>query len=543
MEGSHAIQPRLEEASPAEFAARRRWDVIVIGAGMGGGMAGRRLAEHGLSVLFVEKGPIGYPSEAQFLKDEPEDHRSRQKLGYWPAKIEAHVDGGPPARFFAPLGCGVGGTSVFYAAALERPERHDLESVTGLAHPTGGWPVGFDAFLPYLIEAEDLLSVRGEADPLSDLPGPRLPAPALTPQEAKMFDDLRRSGLHPYRAHEAIRRVRGCDECLGRKCPWNCKMDGRSAGVEPALETGRVHLLADCSVEELIESGGSIAQLRVRVGGSEYRLSADIVVLAAGALHSPRLLLGSTGVHPEGCGNSSGWVGRGLMFHLNELVALWPRRGSASPGATRSLSFRDLYTVKGQRLGLVQSMGVKVDAGLIAAYLKGALKGSALGRLPGIGPMATVTSVLAAKVLGNATVLVGLMEDLPYFENRVTVHPTEPDCPVIEYRLSWELRRRRSLFRREMRARLGRVRTMPLGLGPTLNFGHPSGTLRFGSDAATSVLDADCRAHDLDNLFVADASFMPTSMGVNPSLMIAANALRVADVVAARLKSSKRKVS
>jgi len=533
---------QLEETNPVAIAANRHWDVIVIGAGLGGGMAGRRLAENGLSVLFVEKGPVGYPSEGHFIKDEPDDYLSRQMLGFWPAKVEASVDGGRPIRFFAPLGSGVGGTSVFYAAALERPERHDLENVGGLIHPTGGWPVGFDAFLPYLTQAADMLSVRGEADPLSDLPGPSLAAPALTQAEAKMFADLRGSGLHPYRAHEAIRRVADCEECLGRKCPRNCKMDGRSAGVQPALQTGNAHLLSDCSVEELIETSGSIAHLRVRSGGAEFMLSAKAVILAAGALHSPRLLLASKGRHAEGCGNSSGWVGRGLMFHLNELVAFWPSRGSSSPGATRCLSFRDFYTVQGYRLGLVQSMGVRADAGLTAAYLKSVLAQSAFHRVPGLGKFATATAMIAAKLLGNATVLVGLMEDLPYFGNRVGLHPEEPDSPKIEYRLSEELKHRRALFRRTIRRKLGRSRTLLLGLRPALNYGHPSGTLRFGSDPATSVLDADCKAHDLDNLFVADASFMPTSMGVNPSLVIAANALRVADIVAARLQAAAKKV-
>mgnify|MGYP001004293196 CR=1 FL=1 len=113
-------------------------------------------------------------------------------------------------------------------------------------------------------------------------------------------------------------------------------------------------------------------------------------ILAAGALHSPRLLLGSCGVHPAGCANSSGWVGRGLMFHLTELIALWPRRGSPSVGATRCLSLRDFYTYRGNRLGLVQSMGVKADAGVIASHLKGMIDQSVLRRIPGIGKVATV---------------------------------------------------------------------------------------------------------------------------------------------------------
>jgi choline dehydrogenase-like flavoprotein len=531
------------DPSPIALAARQNWDVIVIGTGMGGGMAGRRLAERGLSVLFVEKGPVGYRSEVQRISEEPVDYGARQMLGFWPAPVEARMASGHTQRFFAPLGCGVGGSSVFYAAALEQPERHDLESIDGFPHPTGGWPVPYEAFLPYFRQAAGALSVRGDADPRSDTSGPDLPAPPLTEAESKLFSDLRKGGLHPYRAHEAMRRLPGCEDCLGRKCPRPCKMDARSAGVEPALQTGNATLVANCTAEELIETAGRISQVRVRVDGSDYSLSATTVVLAAGALHSPRLLLGSCGVHPDGCANSSGWVGRGLMFHLTELIALWPRRGSPSVGATRCLSLRDFYTYRGNRLGLVQSMGVNADAGVIASHLKGMIDQSVLRHIPGIGKIATVCALASAKLFGNATVLVGVMEDLPYFENRVMPHPEDPDSPLVEYRFSEELKRRRKVFRSLARRKLGRFRTQLLSIRPTLNFGHASGTLRFGTDPSVSVLDADCKAHDLANLYVTDASFMPTAMGVNPSLVIAANALRVADIIAAQHNFLARRAS
>lgn len=525
----------------AAEAARHQWDVIVIGTGVGGGLAGRRLAERGLAVLFVEKGPLGHRAEQHYLRADLEDYAARQSRGLWPTMMEARVDGGEAQRFFAPLGSGVGGSSVFYAAAAERPERHDLESTNAMPHPTGGWPVGYDAFRPYYDQAEALLSVRGEADPLSDLSAPGLAAPPLRPEEAALFEDFRLAGLHPYRAHEALRRVPGCGDCLGHKCPRPCKMDGRSAGVEPALETGRAALLADCTVEELIEEKGRITGLRVRAAGGEHLLRGAIVVLAAGALHSPGLLLRSTGVHAAGCANSSGWVGRGLMFHLNEMVAVWPRRGSPAVGATRTVAFRDLYAQDRQRMGLVQSMGVAADAGRIADHLKGLIARSPLRRVPGLGKAATIFSRLGARVFGSATVFVAVIEDLAYPENRVRPHPDDPEVPQVEYRIPEELRLRRGLFRRTLRKGLARHRMLFLTFSPLLNFGHPCGTLRFGDDPATSVLNADCRAHDLDNLYVADASFFPSSMGVNPSLTIAANALRVADLVAVRLAQERRK--
>ncbi len=535
---NHAV---VAGRAPQHEAVARTWDVIVIGTGIGGGLAGRRLAESGLSVLFVEKGPLGYRTESQDLRIDVDDYTTRQMRGFWPTKVEVRMDGGRPQQFFAPIGSGVGGTSVFYAAAVERPERHDIEAVGTMEHPTGGWPVGYDAFSPYFDQAAALLSIRGEGDPVSGLPAPDLPAPPLRDAEAILFQDLRAVGLNPYRAHEALRRVPGCSDCLGRKCPLPCKMDGRSAGIEPAMETGRAMLMADATVEELIESGGRITKVRVRKDGQEMLLTGRTVVLAAGALHSPRILLASTGTHPEGCANSSGWVGRGLMFHLSEMFALWPRKGQPSAGATRAVAFRDFYAYQGRRLGLIQSMGVAADTGHIAAHLKERIAQTRLRHVPGIKMAATLLARAGAVVFGNATVFVGILEDLPYHGNRVARHPSDPEMPVIEYRLNEELLDRRAVFRRAVRNRLGRWRTLLLGFRPALNFGHSCGTLRFGLDPKSSVLDANCKAHDLDNLYVADASFLPTSMGVNPSLTIAANALRVADVIAARHQAERRK--
>jgi choline dehydrogenase-like flavoprotein len=526
-------QPLSSKSISPGAAAGRSWDVIVIGTGMGGGVAGRRLAEHGLSVLFVEKGALGRREAQNFMSD-IEGRAERATQGLWPTEIVCRVSGWAPAQFFGPLGSGVGGTSVFYAAALEAPERHDLETTEDMEHPTGGWPIRYDDFLPYLRQAQDILSVRGGPNPLSDQRGPKLAAPELNRSEALLFEDLRQKGLHPYRSHEGLVRLPGCEVCLGRKCPKKCKMDGRSAGVEPALETGNAYLLANCAVEELFEASGRITGLRVRSGGLTFELTADTVVLAAGALHSPRLLTASTGRNSAGCANSSGWVGHGLMFHLNEMVAFWPKLRNPAAGATRAVSFRDFYTYEGKRLGLVQAMGVAADAGVIASFLKEYISRTRFSRIKGIGKFATLGALVGERFFGKASVFVGLLEDLALFENRVTTHPDDPDVPVIEYRVSNELKMRRSMLRRLLRTKLGWHRTVLLNFAPSLNYGHPSGTLRFGNDPATSVLDANCKAHDLDNLYVTDASFMPSSMGVNPSLTIAANALRVADLIAKR---------
>lgn len=516
-------------------AQSRAWDVIIIGAGMGGGMAARRLTERGLSVLLLEKGPVGHRTERQPYSPDVADPVARTLRGYWPKPVEAH-DGDAVSRYFAPLGSGVGGSSVFYAAALERPEPHDLDPAPGIDHPTDGWPVGFDAFLPYFDQAEDLLYVRGDPDELSDVPSPKLrPPPDLTEAEAAMMAEFRDRGLHPYYSHIAQKRLENCTNCLGGKCPRACKMDGRSAGVEPALASGRAMLLAECNVEELLEDGeGRITSVRVSQGGETADLQATTFVLAAGSFGSPTLLLRSTGRSAAGCANSSDWVGRGLMFHIDNFFAVWPRRGAKPIGNSRAVSTRDFYVHKGQRLGLVQSMGYEANYGTILNFLLMQFERSKFAKYTRLRRLLNIPALLAARLFGNADVFVAQMEDFPVAGNRVVLNAQDPEVFTFEYSVARDVYTRQVVLRRVIRRALGWWRMMFLSIKPIVNVGHPLGTLRFGSDPATSVLDPDCKAHDLDNLYVADGSFMPTAMGVNPSLTIAANALRVADIIADR---------
>lgn len=510
-------------------AQARDWDVIVIGAGLGGGVAGRRLAEAGLSVLFVEKGAAGYPTEENGTGNRAKSPEARLLRGLWPKMVEAHVDGSTQ-HFFAPIGSGAGGSSVFYAAALERPEPHDLDDLPGLPHPAGGWPVGFDAFGPWFDEAARIMHLCGTDDPLSEAaPLPLNAPPPARATDTATLEDLRALGLHPYRLNLALKYPATCQSCFGHKCPRDCKMDGRSAGVRPALATGRAGLLTYADVQKIQTTDGRVTGVRVRKGGDEADLSASVYILAAGALGSPRLLLASD------VANSSGWVGRGLMFHLNEMFALWP--GSRMPeGETpsKSVALRDIYTKDSARFGMVQSMGLEASYGNIYHHLTQVFDRSPLRRIRTLRDLLRIPAAIAARVFGNAGIYVGFIEDFPLPENRVVLNPTDPEVLTFEYRYTPELLARRTAFRRAIKAVLKGRRMFFLSQSPALNYGHPSGTLRFGTDPATSVLNPDCRSHDLDNLYVADASFMRSSLGVNPSLTIVANALRVADIIAKR---------
>lgn len=508
------------------------WDVVIVGTGMGGGTIGRALAEAGKKVLFVEKGHQGYRTEQTSFDVGVWDPKARALRGMWPDPVEATVDG-VKRDVFAPLGSGLGGSSVFYAATLERPEPHDLDHSNSHPHPLGGWPVSYGDMQPHYDDAERMYAIHGEIDPLSDVTCPEVrnpPPPA--PGDAAIMERLRDNGLHPYRLHAALKFVEGCAECFGRKCPKPCKMDARSAGVEPALATGNAHLLDRCDIERFETDGGQITAAIGTREGTPLRITGDRFILSAGALSSPRVLLASTSEDfPNGIGNHSDMVGRHLMFHLNEMFALWPGKDARFAGPSKAVGFRDLYYKDGKRLGMVQAMGIDASYGEIVYFLKGAVERSALRNIRLAKELVRIPAAIASKMLGNAKIFVGLLEDLPDPANRVLRDPERPDRVIFEYAVNADLLARRKAFRRGIKQAFKGTRTMFLSQSPEPNFGHPCGTCRMGADEATSVLAPDCRVHGTGNLWVVDASFMPTSMGVNPSLTIAANALRVAQTM------------
>lgn len=510
----------------------KEWDVIVIGTGIGGGVVGRALAESGLSVLFVEKGPAGIRSEQQNLNDEVSDPTARQIRGYWPKPMRARING-RDHEFFGPIGAGVGGSSVFYAASLERPERHDIEAAPNV------WPVSYDEYAQYFSTAEAMFHVCGQPDPLSDEVMPCLRTP---PEPGKgdqmLMQAMRQKGLHPYIGHLGVKFVPGCKHCLGSKCPKTCKMDGRSAGVEPALATGNAAMLDRCEVRKIHGNPGFVRYLEAVRDGKTLKLKARAYVLAAGALASPGLLLASKSQHwPDGCANRSGQVGRNLMFHLTEMFALWPGNNIPDTGTSKTIALRDLYRVDGQRFGLIQAMGIDASYGEIVHYLNMMFDRSVLRRLKPMRQFTRFPALIASHLFGSAKVFAGILEDFPYANNRVILDESDPEILRFTYDLAPELLSRHRAVRRAIKRAFRGHRLAFLNRQPELNFGHPCGTLKSGADAKINVLDRDCRAHEVENLYVADASFMPGSTGVNPSLMIAANALRVADGIVKDLKT------
>jgi choline dehydrogenase-like flavoprotein len=514
-------------------AASRHWDVIIIGTGVGGATVGYSLAAAGLSVLFLEKGGRVARGETA----EATTPESRLSGGWWPNPVSQQQANGSRRHFYAAVGCAVGGTSIHYAAALERMEASDFAGLRTPSASISPWPVSFAEFLPYYEAAERLYGVGGESSQAAES--------RMSEWDRALLAQMRRNGLRPDPLRVAMRYDDPCQECVGRICLRDCKADARVACLEPALRQGQCHLLEYCDVQTLEADRDRVRVVKARHRGREVEFRARIVVLAAGALHSPLLLLRSRNeIWPQGLANSSDQVGRNLMFHGSELYALWaPRRFSRAARQRKSISVRDFYVHDGRRLGYIQSMGLEAGRGVIASYIKDQLRRRGIRNELLLSLLAKLPANIGARLFGSAVIFAAMTEDDPSPDNRIMLDPDEPDGASFSYVITDDLRRRADGLRHAFSLGVRPWRTLRLSAQLEMNYGHPCGTCRFGADRAVSVLDRDCRAHDLENLYVVDASFMPRSGASNPSLTIAANALRVAPRIAAELSNTAPRVS
>lgn len=476
-----------------------------MGTGVGGATTGHALACAGHSVLFLERGHPG--TTRGFVEAEAAYHRldepaRRQRLAQGGRNSEPWRDQHRGDRFVPYVGSGVGGSSALYGMALERLFPEDFAA----------WPVSYRQMEPWYEAAEKLYRVRGTADPVRNEPAYHLlPPPPLSTANDAVFAQLAQQGLHPYRLHLACERVAGCRLCQGHLCDVPCKNDARRICLEPALKYPHVKLTTGAEVTRLETQGSKITAVHATVDGVQHQFEGRVVVLAAGALVSPSLLLNS------GLGNTSGLVGRRLMRHAIDLFVLRKAPPIETPGDSKELGLNDFYHHP-TKLGTVQSFGLAPPF----EYLRNQ-PGWNLWRW--MGPLGR----LIAQRFARSPIVAGIVEDSPDLENRV-----QPGA--IAYRLGADDERRRDLLRQQIQQAFRQLGPMRItGTDDRKGLGHVCGTCRFGADSRTSVLDEWNRVHELDNLYVTDASFFPTSGGVNPALTIAANALRVAAELVNRL--------
>ena len=532
------------ELNPRD-AERIVWDVIVVGTGMGGGMLGHSLAQSGRRVLFVEKGRSTLPGVPGTIRSAMPELAAplagRSEVTYYDALARSgrstdeveDISGRFPRRFVPTLGSGTGGSSAIYGMVCERlfvrdfTPRQDFRDPGDSTVPEA-WPITYDQMRPWYTAAEKLLKVHGQPDPLRPeeaevgLPA----APPFSAANQPLVDYLEGRGLHPYHLPMSCDYADGCITCTGHLCDRPCKYDAARSCLVPAVTEHGAHLLPECRAVRLEADRTHVRQVICEHHSGMVALKAKVVVLAAGALITPVLLLNSrSGDRPRGLANGSDLVGRNLMRHLVDLVEVWPERDSKITEQNKQIGLNDFYFWEGQKYGAVQSLGSVPPMEYFTNHPGWFLKAVRL--------MSPAARPLYERFLRGGLVLASMMEDLPYLDNRV-LPSDRPNVDGrqrvrIQYRLHASEIERRPMFLQQLKQLFAPFRTIFLGAAKSNeNLGHICGTCRFGSDAKTSVLDPQNRAHEVDNLYVVDSSFFPSSTGLNPGLTIAANALRVA---------------
>ena len=433
----------------------------------------------------------------------------------------------------------MGGNTKFYGAILFRLRERDFEEVRHYGGVSPAWPLSYAELEPYYAQAEELYLVHGERgeDPTEPWTSGPYPYPAVShePRIQQLADDFAATGHQPFHLPvgvdmdesdpEAGSCVR-CDRFDGFPCLTDGKADAHVRCVRPAVALPNVVLRTHARVERLETgpSGRSVSSVVVSRRGAREEYSADVVVVACGAVNSAALLLRSASdAHPRGLANGSDQVGRNYMAHINSgVIAI-----SQTPNETKfqkTLGVNDFYWGASDSelpLGHIQMLG-KSDRSILRAGAPWFAPGLALDYMSKHAIDFWLTS-----------------EDLPHPGNRVTVDRAG-DIHLAKTYHNEEAHRRLLAKLRGLMGRLGCHRAIPSAtiLDPRIplaGVAHQCGTVRFGADPATSVLDVDCRAHELDNLYVVDTSFFPSSSAVNPALTAMANALRVGDHLLDRL--------
>jgi choline dehydrogenase-like flavoprotein len=301
----------------------------------------------------------------------------------------------------------------------------------------------------------------------------------------------------------------------------------------PALTQHNAKILSNCEVLKLEADAERVTGVHCRRGNDEMLIRGKVVIVAASAYMTPALLLKSTSEHwPNGLANRSGLVGKNLMMHTADFIAIRAGGSLSGEGPQKALALNDFYTSAGRKLGTLKSVGIQVDPGYVLYHLRNRAERERTWYLQLGRPFFRIIAYIAAAFYKSASVFSSIVEDLPYEHNQIRLDPDSPNGMAFEYHYADELLERNRLFRKCVAETIGKRHAVQvLNTDENLNFGHVCGTVRFGDDPQQSVLDRNNRAHDVENLYVVDASFFPTSGGNNPSLTIAANALRVAEVI------------
>lgn len=515
---------------------KQHYDIAIIGTGAGGGTLAYSLAKSGKRILVLERGDW-LPRE----KENWDPHAVFVEERYHTTELWYDRQGKP---FRPGINYYVGGNTKLYGAVLLRFRERDFGEVRHHGGLSPAWPLSYQDFAPYYTQAEILYGVHGErgADPTEPACDDPFPFPAVKhePRMQEIYDALLRDGHRPFplpvgvrldEEHPHLSQCIKCDTFDGFPCLVDAKYDSATTCILPILGHSNITLLTNALVTRLdTDAGGrSVSAIHVTRNGEPEQYSADIVVVACGAINSAALLLHSANDrHPGGLANRSDQVGRNYMCHNNSAILAISRKPNPSK-FTKTIGINDWYWGDEDfdyPLGHVQTLGKSLPA---------QLQGDAPSILiPGVG--LTLDYIARHAVDWWITT-----EDLPDPNNRVEL--TAQGEIMLSYTPNNTEPHKRLLgkLRHIMEHVDGMTHFIPQSVYlskriPLAGVAHQCGTVRFGSDPQTSVLDVNCKAHDLDNLYVVDSSFFPSSTSSNPSLTIIANALRVGEHVLERMQ-------
>ncbi|APB32814.1 choline dehydrogenase [Gloeomargarita lithophora Alchichica-D10] len=508
------------------------FDVIIIGTGAGGSTLAHRLAPSGKRILILERGDFLPREKANWSALEVYQKERYHTEEQW-QDHQGHTFR-PATSYY------VGGNTKVYGAALFRLRERDFQEV---AHQDGispAWPLAYSDFEPYYQQAEALYDVHGVAghdqtEPWRSAPYPYPPV-RHEPRMQQLSEHLQHIGLHPFplplglKLNEVDKTLGACircDTCDGFPCLTQGKADGEVNGIQPIRHQENITLLVNAQVTRLLTNpqGTRVERVEVAMHGEIHTFTGAVVVVACGAINSAALLLRSANDrHPQGLANGSGLVGRNLMKHVcTALVQL-----SLTPNHDiyqKTLAVSDFYWGESDfpyPMGLIQNTG-NVLPDMLPAEAPALL-----------APLLKLRPNAELKAVADHTVGWWLQtEDLPDPENRVTLqndritlHYQPNNLPAAHRLVQRWIEVLKQVDRSENAIPFG---IYPRNQVPVQAVGHQCGTCRFGTDPNTSVLDVHCRTHAVDNLYVVDGSFFPSSAAVNPTLTIVANALRVGD--------------
>ncbi len=511
----------------------KHYDIIIIGSGAGGGTLAQKLAPTGKNILILERG--------DFLPREEDNWSSSAVFGDAKYKAkETWVDKNDKV-FHPGIHYYVGGNTKVYGAALLRFRKEDFGEIKHHGGVSPAWPIQYEDLASYYTEAEKIYHVHGlrGSDPTEPPESAPYPYPPLEqePRIQELWEDLARIGHHPFPLPIGVRL--GDDKPYpqapvhlskfdGFPDPTEAKADAHVCGIKPALKYPNVTLRTNVLVERLETNpaGTEITLIQTHTLQGPEAFQGDIVVVSCGAINSAALLLKSANdKHPNGLGNSSDVVGRNYMCHNNSAMVAISKKENPSK-FQKTLGLNDFYFGSEDweyPLGHIQMLG-KSDAEMFKEDAP------------------TFAPEMALEVMARHSLDFWMTsEDLPDPNNRVTL------CSKGNIRLAYTENNLEGHKRL-----MGKLKGMLNDIGchnklipcsvylgkkiPIAGTAHQSGTIRFGRDSKTSALDINCKAHEIDNLYVVDGSFFVSSTAVNPALTIMANALRVGDRLLERLK-------